>query len=192
MGSALSHIENRQRQAALDARLADVKQAKRLRDLQVATQIASTRDRLLWVAGYYSTMLAMSLVRHVALHRRGVSFHFDNFFLPLNVAIICAPPWLVGYQLDLALPESVVPGLPLGGKATRLQEETLRIRDGLRHRWFDHPWLPEVDDAQLAMHRPVRLPATLAASYAREREATNSARAARGLQPEPEWGTFEE
>mmetsp|Transcript_28147 Transcript_28147/g.66550 ORF Transcript_28147/g.66550 Transcript_28147/m.66550 type:complete len:200 (-) Transcript_28147:6-605(-) len=192
MGSLLSTIEQRQRVAALDSKLADVKQVKKTRDLELALRIASTRDRLCWVAGYYSFVAFVSCCRHANMHFRGVHFHFDNFFLPLNITFMCLPPFLFGYQLDLALSPRTLLGLPIGGKANRIAEEAERIRQGSVHQWFNKTWLPQVDDSTLAIHRPICLPPTFEAAYARERVRTNDARAARGLAPEKPWAYFEE
>uniref|UniRef100_A0A7S1WHF7 Uncharacterized protein n=1 Tax=Alexandrium catenella TaxID=2925 RepID=A0A7S1WHF7_ALECA len=192
MGSLLSKVEERQRVAALDSKLADVKQAKKTRDLDLSLRIASTRDRLCFVAGYYAFVAFMSCCRHLSMHRRGIHFNFDNFFLPLRVTVICLPPFVFGYQLDLALSPRTVFGLPIGGKANRISEEAERIRQGSVHHWFEKSWLPEVDDSTLAIHRPICLPPTFEAAYARERARTEEARAARGLPSEKPWAFFEE
>ena len=85
-------------------------------------QIASTRDRLCFIAGYYSFVALVTVIRKIDMHRRGVPLHFDNFFLPLNITFICVPPFLFTYQLDLALSPCTIFGLPIGGKANRLAE----------------------------------------------------------------------
>eukprot|EP00930_Biecheleria_cincta_P013169 TRINITY_DN11886_c0_g1_i2.p1 TRINITY_DN11886_c0_g1~~TRINITY_DN11886_c0_g1_i2.p1 ORF type:complete len:216 (+),score=31.89 TRINITY_DN11886_c0_g1_i2:49-648(+) len=191
MGSWASRLEERYKDSLLDGRLADIKQAKKTRDIETSLKIAATRDRLCWIAGYYGFMGLMSLARHASLHRRGIPMHWDNFFLPLNVAVICMPPFLFTYQLDLALSPTIVLGMPIGGKANRLAEEAARIRAGAQHRWFDQWWLPDVDDSTLSIHRPVCLPPILEASYQRERARSAKATAARGLPEEPDWAYFQ-
>mmetsp|Transcript_48594 Transcript_48594/g.138880 ORF Transcript_48594/g.138880 Transcript_48594/m.138880 type:complete len:200 (+) Transcript_48594:90-689(+) len=192
MGSVVSSLEERQRSLFLDGKLADIKQAKKVRDMELSARIAATRDRLCWIGAYYGFVACVSVSRHVCLHRAGVRLHFDNFFLPLNVAFVCAPPFLFAYQLDLALPPRALAGLPLGGKANRIADEAARIREGSVHRWFGSPWLPLVDDGSLCIRRPLCLPLALEEAYRRERARTARERAARGLDRGGEWAHFEE
>ena len=102
-----SSIEARTRELLLTQRILDLKQKKRERDIQQSMQVAATRDRLLWVGGYYTLMGLLAGARHLAGHRRGVKFTWDTFFLPLNQAVVCLPPILFGYQLDYALFDKV-------------------------------------------------------------------------------------
>mmetsp|Transcript_21443 Transcript_21443/g.56666 ORF Transcript_21443/g.56666 Transcript_21443/m.56666 type:complete len:201 (-) Transcript_21443:17-619(-) len=194
MGSIASRLEEKQRSAAIEGKLVDLRQAMRVRDMEVAMRIAATRDRLCWLAAYYSLVLSFAGARHASMHRRGVPMHFDNFFLPLPIAFTLMPPVLFMYQLDFALQPTSVFGFRIGGKANRLAEEANRIREGVRHCWFGHPWLPEVDDGELWIHRPVCLPLAFEEAYRRQRAQGAALRAARGLAPaaEPHWAYFAE
>lgn len=102
-------IEAKAKEVMLTQRVLDLRQKKRERDMQQSMQIAATRDRLLWIGCYYGFLSALSGVRHIVMHRRGVHFTWDSFFLPLNQIAVCIPPFLFGYQLDYALGSKVLP-----------------------------------------------------------------------------------
>ncbi|CAE7662653.1 unnamed protein product, partial [Symbiodinium sp. CCMP2456] len=180
MGAAVSLLEDRIRSGLLDSRLADIKQTKKTREMELALRIATTRERLLWVAAYYAFVGGVSLARSATLRWQGIRLHWDNAFLPLNITFFCMPPFLFTYQLDLALAPAQLWGLPVGGKANRISEEALAIREGCRHRWFSCPYLPEVDDGTLWIHKPVCLPVVFEHAYHRERALSNKAREAKG------------
>ncbi|OLP91644.1 putative folate-biopterin transporter 2 [Symbiodinium microadriaticum] len=192
MGAAVSLLEDRIRSGLLDSRLADIKQTKKTREMELALRIATTRERLLWVAAYYAFVGGVSLARSATLRWQGIRLHWDNAFLPLNITFFCMPPFLFTYQLDLALAPAELWGLKVGGKANRIAEEALAIREGRRHRWFSCPYLPEVDDATLWIHKPVCLPVVFEHAYHRERALSNKAREAKGLSPEPDWAYFQQ
>jgi hypothetical protein len=122
-----SSIEARTKEVLLAQRVLDLKQKKRERDIQQSMQVAATRDRLLWVGGYYTLMGLLAGARHLAGHRRGVKFTWDTFFLPLNQAVVCLPPILFGYQLDYALFNKVCSDR--GGELTSLTQVRARPLD---------------------------------------------------------------
>ncbi|CAJ1333107.1 unnamed protein product [Effrenium voratum] len=189
MGLAAS-LEEKLRGGVLDSKLADIKQAKRLRDLELATRIASTRERLCWIGAYYGLVGVVSLARSATLRWQNVRLHWDNAFLPLNVVFLCMPPFVSGYQLDLAMHPISLMGYQVGGKANRIAEEAMRIRNGEAHHWFNCRYLPWVEDSTCVLQQPVCLPAVLEPAYHRERLMANRARHAKELPPEPEWAYF--
>lgn len=185
-------LEERLRSGVLASKLADIKQAKKSKDLEVAVRIATTRERLCWIGAYYAFVGGMSLARSMSMRWRGVRLHWDNAFLPLNIVFFCMPPFLFTYQLDLALHPMRLGGLglQLGGKANRIAEEANRIRLGRKHHWFGCEYLPWVDDQTLWIHKPICLPLTLEAAYHRERAASLRAQRAKGLEAEADWAYF--
>ena len=60
----------------------------------------------------------------------------------LELRFFCMPPFLFTYQLDLALQPCNIWGFPFGGKANRIAEEAIRIREGVSHHWFGCRYLP--------------------------------------------------
>ncbi|CAK9101669.1 unnamed protein product [Durusdinium trenchii] len=158
--------------------------------MELAMRIATTRERLCWIGMYYSFVGIVSLARSMSMRWRGIQLHWDNAFLPLNIAFFCMPPFLFTYQLDLAMHPTSVLGIHFGGKANRISEEAIRIRDGASHHWFSCKYLPWVDDGSLFIHKPICLPLTLEAAYHRERALSNKAQSAKGLQPEADWAYF--
>lgn len=60
----------------------------------------------------------------------------------LELRFFCIPPFLFTYQLDLALHPCNIWGFPFGGKANRIAEEAIRIREGVAHHWFGCRYLP--------------------------------------------------
>ena len=161
-------------------RLLDLKQKKRERDITQSMQLAATRDRLLWIGGYYAFVGLLSCGRHVYMRRRGLAFTWDNFFTPLNQAFLCLPPFLFGYQLDYACFD----------KGERIAAEAARIREGAPHRWFDHPWLPVSDDTDRWFNKSLDLPRSLEPTYDKVMTAADAQRAAAGQPPAPRWARF--
>ena len=104
----------------------------------------------------------------------------------------CMPPFLFTYQLDLAMHPTRLFGVPFGGKANRIAEEALQIRDGARHHWFQQPFLPCVEDESLWIHKKICLPLALEAAYHRERAASNRMHDEKGLRGEPDWAFFQQ
>ena len=47
-------------------------------------QLAATRERLLWIGGYYMTLGLLSGIRLLKLRRAGESITWDKRFLPFN------------------------------------------------------------------------------------------------------------
>mmetsp|Transcript_43578 Transcript_43578/g.120573 ORF Transcript_43578/g.120573 Transcript_43578/m.120573 type:complete len:188 (+) Transcript_43578:98-661(+) len=183
MGSLASRLEDRQRNAALAARIADARQQKHVRDVQQSMQVALVRDRVLWITTYYATVLCVSGLRHLIMHRRGVRFTFDNFFLPLNVVVVLIPPFALGYQLDFVH----------ASKANRVAEEAARIRAGDPHHWFGHPLLPVARrDAELWFNQPLLLPAALQPAYRKYMADLNKAQRESGQPEFREWAKFSE
>jgi len=179
MGLAHS-VESKTKEVLATQRLLDLKQKKRERDITQSMQLAATRDRLLWIGGYYAFVGLLSISRHAWMHRRRIPITWDNFFTPLNQAFLCLPPFLFGYQLDYAC----------FGKGERIAAEAARIREGTSHRWFDSPWLPMTDDAGRWFNQPLDLPRTLEPTYGALMEAADAERAAAGQPPAPRWARF--
>jgi len=179
MGVA-SSLEAKAKDVLLAQRVLDLKQKKRERDTQQSLQIAATRDRLLWIGGYYSLLGLLAGARHIAGHRRGIHFTWDSFFLPLNQAIVCIPPFLFGYQVDYAY----------FGKGERISLEAECVRGGGLHRWFDCQWLPASDDTDRWFNQPLSLPLALKPTYDKLKAQSDSDLARAGLPPEPHWATF--
>lgn len=184
-------IESKTREVLTTQRLLDVKQKKRERDITQSMQMAATRDRLCWIAGYYATVAVVSVARHGYMHRKGIHLTWDNFCLPLNQVLICIPPFLFGYQVDYAL----------FNKGERIAAEAARIREGKQHRWFGNEWLPESsagsllgfeipNDSDRWFNQPLELPQALEPSYGRIMAEADEARAAAGEPPAPRWARF--
>eukprot|EP00325_Prymnesiales_sp_UTEX-LB-985_P033568 CAMPEP_0174728028 /NCGR_PEP_ID=MMETSP1094-20130205/50921_1 /TAXON_ID=156173 /ORGANISM="Chrysochromulina brevifilum, Strain UTEX LB 985" /LENGTH=180 /DNA_ID=CAMNT_0015929879 /DNA_START=34 /DNA_END=576 /DNA_ORIENTATION=- len=177
----VSSVEAKTKDVLLIQRLLDLKQKKRERDIQQSMALATTRDRLLWIGGYYTLLGAVAGVRHLVMHRRGFHFTWDTFFLPLNQVAVCLPPFLLGYQLDYAL----------FAKGERIEAEAARIRNGAPHRWFDSAYLPQCDDRDRWFNQPLNLPVGLRPTYERVKAKEDAARVAAGLKPEPDWARFD-
>mmetsp|Transcript_70771 Transcript_70771/g.133695 ORF Transcript_70771/g.133695 Transcript_70771/m.133695 type:complete len:189 (-) Transcript_70771:102-668(-) len=181
MGSLASRLEEKQREAVLMQRVADLRQQKIVRDTTQSMTIASVRDRILWITAYYSTVGLLSGLRHVAMHRRGVHFTFDNFFLPLNAVFVCIPPFALGYQVDFAYFD----------KANRLAAEAAKIRAGEPHHWFGNAWLPVArHDADFWFNQPMVLPANLQPAYKKFMDQVNRDQAEVGQPLYKDWATF--
>eukprot|EP00747_Dinoflagellata_sp_TGD_P168758 gnl/TRDRNA2_/TRDRNA2_195908_c0_seq1.p1 gnl/TRDRNA2_/TRDRNA2_195908_c0~~gnl/TRDRNA2_/TRDRNA2_195908_c0_seq1.p1 ORF type:complete len:189 (-),score=16.15 gnl/TRDRNA2_/TRDRNA2_195908_c0_seq1:58-624(-) len=181
MGSVFSRVEAAQRDAALLAKVSDARQQKVVRDTEQSMRVALVRDRILWVTAYYGAVGLVSAMRHLAMHRRGIHFTFDNFFLPLNVVVVIIPPFALGYQIDYAYYD----------KANRIAEEAKRIRSGDAHHWFGHPWLPIArSDADMWFNQPMVLPAMLKPAYSKYMTELNRLQNEAGEPPMKDWAVF--
>lgn len=109
-----------QKELAMKSRLADLKQKKRERDMQLSMQMAATRDRVWWFGTFYTVMGVVSFGRMAALRK------FSP--LPLNTIPFLAVPLWTGYMADFSY----------FNKADRINIEARVIREQEKH-WFNEP-----------------------------------------------------
>jgi hypothetical protein len=147
------------------SKLADMKQKKLERDLQIATRIAVLRDRVHWLLAFYGTMLAVNALRvrkvGVADPRMAIG-PFEP--MPLAFFPYIATPFLFAYQADFAY----------GTKAERLNIEMQNIVRNESH-WFNDPLI---------------LPKYLEQYYREMQDDANTKLNLIGEPPEPEWAVF--
>ena len=84
VSSTKREIEDKGRDLLLTSKLIDIRQTKRQLEMQQSMQLAATRERLLWIGGYYMTLGLLSGLRLLKLRRAGESITWDKRFLPFN------------------------------------------------------------------------------------------------------------
>ena len=154
--------------------------------MQQSMQLAATRERLLWIAAYYSTFAALSRTRLAVLRRAlpaGATIGWDQRFLLVNQLLICMPPFMAGYQLDYAL----------FSKSDKIYAEAESIRNAEGpHRWFGQAMLPSSDDRELWFNQPVQLPSAMRPAYEKMKRASDAELAKRGLPAKRDWARFDQ
>ncbi|KAL0479605.1 hypothetical protein AKO1_007705 [Acrasis kona] len=119
-------IVEKQREGAIQSRLADLKQMKKQRDFTMAMNMAQVRERIFWMLGFYGTMSLITVTRVVVIRRIEP--------LPLKSIPLILVPFMVGYQIDYAY----------GTKSDRIYKEARKILTEEEH-WFNEPAeLPEI------------------------------------------------
>eukprot|EP00658_Telonema_sp_P-2_P083636 TRINITY_DN9111_c0_g1_i4.p1 TRINITY_DN9111_c0_g1~~TRINITY_DN9111_c0_g1_i4.p1 ORF type:complete len:105 (-),score=38.47 TRINITY_DN9111_c0_g1_i4:32-346(-) len=63
----VSSVEAKTKEVLAMQRVMDLKQKKRERDMEQSMKLAATRDRILWVAGYYAVLGLLAGTRHLTL-----------------------------------------------------------------------------------------------------------------------------
>ncbi|KAL9651631.1 hypothetical protein ABK040_001576 [Willaertia magna] len=125
--SVLEKVEEKQKEAKITERLIELKQLKRRRDYEIATKMATTRDRVYWLGGFYFVMGGVSFGRMIVLRRFAP--------LPFDTLPFMAVPFWMAYQYDFAF----------GNKANRINKEALKILNEEEGHWFNEPIeLPEL------------------------------------------------
>lgn len=143
-------------------------------------QIATIRDRVLWITAYYGAVGVLALARSSWMRYKRIPFHFDNVFIPLNMVAFVIPPFALGYQVDLVY----------FNKSNRIAEEAAKIRSGEPHRWFNQYWLPQSDDSDFWFNQPLELPVALKPAYATYMESMSKAQISEGQLPLKDWARF--
>ncbi|KAF0980838.1 hypothetical protein FDP41_012759 [Naegleria fowleri] len=117
----LKEVEEKQKQALIQQQLIKLKSMKRRRDYEIATRLATTRDRVWWLGGFYTVMGGVSFARMLYLRR------FDP--LPLNYLPYIIVPFWMTYLVDFAY----------GTKANRIDREARKILTQEQGHWFNEP-----------------------------------------------------
>jgi hypothetical protein len=120
INSVEKRIEQKQLDAAIRQQLLSFKKLKRRRDYEIATKIATTRDRVYWMCGFYGAMGTASIGRMIYLREFNA--------LPLKYVPFVLVPFLVAYQADFAW----------GTKVDRIDKEARKILKSEKH-WFTEP-----------------------------------------------------
>eukprot|EP01129_Flabellula_baltica_P012967 TRINITY_DN5949_c0_g1_i1.p1 TRINITY_DN5949_c0_g1~~TRINITY_DN5949_c0_g1_i1.p1 ORF type:complete len:162 (-),score=19.91 TRINITY_DN5949_c0_g1_i1:14-439(-) len=105
----------------IKTRLLDIRQKKQERDFQIAWRMATTRERVYWLAGFYTTMGVVSMAKMI--YQRRIEP------LPLSFLPYVLVPFVFFYQLDFAY----------GTKSERLKVMTDKILNEEPHHWFNQP-----------------------------------------------------
>src|SRR3990167_1921748 len=126
VGSVFKPIEDKQKEAFLRQQVLKIKGKKRQRDIELSSRMATYRDRVWWLIGFYATMGTVSFARMLIIRK------FDP--LPLRTVPYVLVPFVVAYQADFAY----------GTKADRINKMATHIRDHENY-WFNEPIeLPEL------------------------------------------------
>lgn len=89
----VNDIEKRQRNAALEVQIMQIRQQKKERDNLIASRIATTRERVWWLASFYGALGTVSFTRMIILRRIAP--------IPIDLLPFVAVPFIFAYQFDL-------------------------------------------------------------------------------------------
>eukprot|EP01095_Lingulamoeba_sp_RSL-Kostka_P007483 TRINITY_DN2395_c0_g2_i1.p1 TRINITY_DN2395_c0_g2~~TRINITY_DN2395_c0_g2_i1.p1 ORF type:complete len:172 (-),score=38.08 TRINITY_DN2395_c0_g2_i1:159-674(-) len=120
-GDKINNVKNTFKEIKITDKLLQIKQKKKERDIALSTRIASLRDRIYWMSGFYVTMGTISIVRAIAIRKLSP--------LPLNIVPFVLVPFMIGYQIDAAW----------GNKMNRIYKESRTIREDEEGWWFNEP-----------------------------------------------------
>lgn len=127
MGNTLAAVKNDTEAAVSGAlirsKLIDLKSQKSKRDQELAFKIATVRERIQWLAGFYVSLFAFNFAR---MRLSGEAAQFSP--LPLAWLPYVGTPFLFCYQIDFAY----------GTKLERINIEAQHILKSEKH-WFNKP-----------------------------------------------------
>lgn len=78
--STLEKAEDKVHDVIMASKLMELKKAKRQRDVQLATQIARTRDIVLWMGGFFVVIGSTSAFKATVLRTGGLNISQFPFF----------------------------------------------------------------------------------------------------------------
>ena len=109
--------------AVVRSKLIDIKSQKSKRDQELAFKVATVRERIQWLAGFYVTLIGFNFAR-MKITKEAARFSP----LPLAWLPYIGTPFLFLYQVDFAY----------GTKLERLNLEAQHILKNEKH-WFNNP-----------------------------------------------------
>ena len=121
VNSTMAMVAEKQKEIAQKQQVMQFKKMKNRRDMELATRMAMTRDRVIWMSSFVAFMGTLATVRSIA-HKRFSS-------PPLASIPVVAVSFLIAYQMDFAY----------GTKSERVQKEAHKILKEELHHWFHQP-----------------------------------------------------